>query len=354
MSSDKTQVKISSWKNISLVLFGIILSIVILELGLRLGGFILLSLQEHRNLASIKQKATYRILCLGESTTQGQYPSFLEEILNQRDIGIKFSVIDKGIVGTNTRAIVSHLEANLDKYQPDIVVTMMGINDGGLHIPYDVASSSRIVLFIQSLRVYKFVRLLWLHIITKAKELRLKVVYTAQNNLNQQEAFKENLKFRQKINRTIQHHTDQGRFSAAEQSFKKAIELNIKNDIAYAELGRLYTDQGRFSEAEQSFKKAIELNIKNDIAYAGLGKLYRDQGELSEAEQSFKKALELNSQNEIAYAGLGKLYKDQGELSAAEQSYKKALELNSQNDIAYAGLGRLYTDQGKFSAAEQS
>ncbi|MCX5702464.1 MAG: hypothetical protein NTW64_05805, partial [Candidatus Omnitrophica bacterium] len=75
-------------QRIILLLFGLSLFFVLLEAGLRLGGFILLSLQEYRNNLSIRQKGAYRIICLGESTTQNQYPPFLEEILNQRNIGI--------------------------------------------------------------------------------------------------------------------------------------------------------------------------------------------------------------------------------------------------------------------------
>ncbi|MBU4473202.1 MAG: hypothetical protein KJ842_03510, partial [Candidatus Omnitrophica bacterium] len=90
------QPKVSPKQKIALVLFGLFLFFVLLEAGLRLGGFILLSIQEHRNLQSIKQKGAYRILCLGESTTQGQYPQFLEQVLNQRNIGVRFSVVDKG------------------------------------------------------------------------------------------------------------------------------------------------------------------------------------------------------------------------------------------------------------------
>jgi hypothetical protein len=60
----------------------VFLFFVFLEASLRLGGFILLSIQENRNLQSLKQRGAYRILCLGESTTQGQYPQFLEQALS--------------------------------------------------------------------------------------------------------------------------------------------------------------------------------------------------------------------------------------------------------------------------------
>ena len=76
------ELKITLRTKITLIVFGISLFVILLEVGLGIGGFILLSLQEYRNLQSMKHKDTYRIMCLGESTTQGQYPRLLEEILN--------------------------------------------------------------------------------------------------------------------------------------------------------------------------------------------------------------------------------------------------------------------------------
>ena len=154
-------------QKIALVLFGLFLFFVLLEAGLRLGGVILLSIQEHRNAQSIKQKGVYRIICLGESTTQGQYPSFLEEVLNQRNMGVRFSVVDKGMAGRNTSHILSKVESYLAEYHPDMVVTMMGINDIGKHIPFEGVTTSKVMLLIRSFRAYKLTRLLWLHILTK-------------------------------------------------------------------------------------------------------------------------------------------------------------------------------------------
>ncbi len=81
--------KTSFRQKILLIIFGLCLCAVLLELGLRIGGFVILSLQEYRNRISLKQKGTYRILCLGESTTANEWPGPLEKILNQKDIGIK-------------------------------------------------------------------------------------------------------------------------------------------------------------------------------------------------------------------------------------------------------------------------
>jgi tetratricopeptide (TPR) repeat protein len=356
-------------QKIGLVLSGLLLTLIILEIGLRLEGFIILSSQERRNLQAIKQKGTYRIMCLGESTTQGAYPAFLKQALNQRNIGVKFSVIDKGLGGVNTGFIVAHLEANLDTYKPDMVVAMIGINDGGSHIPYEAATTSKGLLFLRSLRTYKLLRLLWLHIITRAGEIRsaglesdekpllgtgLKAIYIEQDSLSRrEESIKKSLELNPRNDNAYVSlgwvYNNQGRLAEAQQAFRKSIELNPRNDQAYAGLGRVYKVQSRLAEAQQAFRKSIELNPRNDKAYAGLGWVYIDQARLAEAERAFKKSLELNPKNEKAYtyAGLGSIYIDQGRLAEAERAFKKSLELNPGNYKAYGGLETVYFRMGE-------
>ncbi len=300
--------KTSFLQKIILISFGIVCCVILLEISLRLGGLVFSCLQQYRNYLSSKQEGTYRILCLGESTTANQYPSFLEKVLNQRNIGIKFSVIDKGVVRTNTWSILHKLESNLEAYRPDMVITMTGINDLGLHMPYETIYDSRVINFWKSFRVYKLTRLLWLHIVTRFKELTSDKLSkcTAQPKLFLQ---------RDKLQLVYTEN--------------KAIELSLQNNKAYIELGRFYQSQGRLSEAEASFKKAIELNPKNDITYIELGWFYLDQGKDSEAEASFKKAIELNPKNDRTYGALKVLYIEMGNSRLAREYDKKTKELRS-------------------------
>ena len=338
------QLRASSKQKIALILFGLFLFFVLLEAGLRLGGFILLSIQEHRNFLSIKQKGTYRILCLGESTTERQYPRFLEQALNQRNIGVRFSVIDKGMRGINTSAILSQVESYLNEYHPDMIVTMMGINDVGEHIPFEAATTSKGMLIARSFRTYKLTRLLWLHILTKAKELGFYKPNKNRRSFDELQTYLQRIWLNKAYAESI----------SPEDLFKKVIELNPKNDNAYIELGWTYRGQGKFSEAEDLYKKAIELNPKNDNAYAELGWIYCIQGKLSEAEDLYKKAIELNPKNDNAYAELGLIYYTQDKLNETENLFKKAIEFNPKNDNAYVLLGLSYRTQGKFSEAEES
>ena len=160
-------VKTNLKTKISLIIFGFFLFFALLEIGLRLAGVVFLSIQEYRNRQALRQKGAYRIMCLSESTTFEQYPPFLQEALNRSNIGIKFSVIDKGVPATLTPVILAKLESNLNEYHPDMVITMMGINDWwGRLGPYD----SKTVVFLKSLRTYKLIKILWSRILFKLKE----------------------------------------------------------------------------------------------------------------------------------------------------------------------------------------
>ena len=270
-------------------------------------------------------------MCLGESTTANRYPSFLEKALNQRDINIKFSVIDKGVNGTNTAYILDRLESNLDAYQPDMVITMMGCNDYATMYYQDIPDAD--TWLFKHCRVYRFSRIIYMQIL---KKLKKEDIYSVNRSTL---ALKNS-------------YLNQSKLFEVGTAFKKAIELNPQDDRAYLELGLLYRDQGKFSEAEVVFKKAIELNPQDDRVYFELGRLYQDRGRFSEAELPFKKVLELNPQDDRAYLELGWLYRDQGKFSEAEASFKKGLEFNPQDDRAYFELGQFYQDQGKFSEAE--
>jgi len=360
-----SSVKTSFWQKIALVIFSLFLLLVLLELGLRLAGSIFLSLQEYRNRVSISKKGSYRIMCLGESTTQRQYPPFLEEILNQRNIGINFSVIDKAIGGRSTSVILEQLEPNLDEYRPDMVVTMMGINDSGPHMAYKADSNSAITRFLSHFRTYSLTRLVWLRILTKAREIGFyksnpKITHTKGIRF-----FSGEDSVKEAIETPPQSYAEcidlawlycyQAKFSQAEEMFKKAISLTSQSDKAYVELGRFYNYQYNFAPAEEMYRKAIELNPQNDTAYIYLGLLlYHGLGKFPQAEESLKKAIELKPDNEPAYTELGYIYYREGKFFQAEEAYKKAIELDPHSNKAYIELGWLYREQGNLSLAEEA
>lgn len=401
-------------KKIILIVLGIFLSLVLLEFGLRAGGLALLLNREYKNLVSARRAGVYKIMCLGESTTQGQYPEFLEKALNRKKCAIPFSVIDKGVVGTTSRTILAQLEDNLAAVKPDMVVVMMGINDGAYHMIYKESSGLKSPSFLSSLKIYNFARWLVMQISVKAENSGLKIFqnnhpqeYAAMHEIKIKSDIFEEQKPREKIGDTgyavkdidrayvelgwvyrdqgkvslsqaersyvratkrdplddqayiglAQVYREQGRLREADQCFQKARKLNPKNKAkgwSLIERAWVYRDAGRFSESQELLRQAIEFAPDNEWAYINLGWVYRDEGSFALAEEILKKAIEVNPENNWAYIKLGQVYRDQGKLSPLEAAaaFKKSIDLNPGNDWAYINLGWVYRDQGKYGAAE--
>ncbi len=81
------------------------------------------------------QKESFRILTLGESTTDSRYlttegfawPELLEKEL--KDEGFDVQVINLGTAATTTNDILAELTENLKRTRPNLVISMIGIND---------------------------------------------------------------------------------------------------------------------------------------------------------------------------------------------------------------------------------
>lgn len=146
-------------RKISLVVVSVCFSLLLLELLLRIGGAAYLIFQRKDNYR-LQQDQTFRILTIGESTTAGlddSWPKQLENILNQRNPHIHYKVFNEGIMGTNTAFIAARLEHNIEKYHPDLVISMMGINDElqGMSFQYTPTLKTKFILFFNDIRLVK-------------------------------------------------------------------------------------------------------------------------------------------------------------------------------------------------------
>ncbi len=138
----------------------IIAAIFTIEVGMRLIGFILQSTHSFHN--QRLNQTSVRILTIGESTTDdfwegrppGPWPRQLETKLRSK--GYDVQVFNEGHAGYKTQIILSNLDEWLDKYQPHVVISMMGINDSG-HISY-IGNQNPFFDFINQIRILKLLR----------------------------------------------------------------------------------------------------------------------------------------------------------------------------------------------------
>ena len=309
----------------ALVILGVALSAFIVESTLRIAGFAYLSSQECLNKLSYNRfnLKQYRILCLGESTTACEgdtaYPRQLEGILNQKIPGMEFKVINKGVPGTDTSGILGELEDNLKKYKPHMVIAMMGINDD-IDLIGDASPRGSLIpvkTAIKNLRIYKLARLI---------SVRLREAY-----------FLGNLYLERG-----RDYQAQGRYSEAQEMYKKSMALNNSNPVPYVDLAWCYDEQGRILAAEETFKKAIAIKPKDYSAYIELGQFYQEHKHYPEAEAILKTALAVSVGNDAVYLNLGWCYGAQGKYLQAEEAYRKAITIRPNAKIGYTELAQCY------------
>jgi len=369
------------------ITLGLIFSLVLLEAALQTGALILSLSKNYGNRHTAGKEGAYKILCLGESTTDGQYPWQLQEVLNSRNSGVQFRVIDKGEGGTSTDSMIRRLNSYLEEYKTDMVVAMIGVNDNREDLTvYDYAQGPWYEIF----RSYRFFKLLKFHISAKingnagknskdAEAVRgtitepiypakkdVVALLTAARSFRGQERYKEAEEmFREAISLdpgnagTYTELGDMYRFQQkyieAEAACLKAIGLKPGDDLACAVLGYIYGEQKRYGEAELMCRKAVDINPKNNWAYIELGNVYGQQKKYTEAEAAFRKVIANDPRNGPAYTKLGEMFGKQEKFRDAEEMYLAAIKINPENDWALERLGDIYRRQKRFrEAAEMS
>lgn len=329
---------------------------------MRLGGFIILSFRDQRNLVSARKTGDYFILCLGESTTAGQYPPVLEKILNQKNLGMEFSVIDQGVPATSSSFILKHLQENIDRYDPQMVVVMMGINDSGPHMPKETASRVAFINFLKSMKTYKLLRLLSLHLEVKIREIRHKTAFPAlppaSNDRPNDAAVASMLPGQAKeraalyIKQGLSYLDEGSNLDGAEALFKQAQKADPHDENSYLALGRIAMNKFDFRGAEALFKKAIQLNPGNSSGYSWLGFLYLAlNNDMANGEKLLKQALAINPDDTLACLNMGHLYYYRNDFKNSEYYFKRAISLEPQDQHMVMTLVTLYVKEGRLSDA---
>jgi serine/threonine-protein kinase len=122
-------------------------------------------------------------------------------------------------------------------------------------------------------------------------------------------------------------------YAAAEDSFRKAIELNERSadgltGLGWALRGRAVAedDPDFYDQASEVLRQSLEIKPEQADAYFGLGWVSYGQGEYGEAERSFRQAVELNPEDGGNYYWLGLTLQQLGRIDEARAAYQTAVE----------------------------
>ncbi len=146
-------------RRLALVAGGLVAGLALLEVLLRLGSLVAPRLFDRSTAPTAG--GDVRILCVGDSHTFGAlvrpdqaYPERLERYLRGRGVAAK--VFNLGIPGQNSRQVRNHLPHELDRYRPELVLVLVGLNNYWNQTERADGGGG----FRPELRVVRFVRLL--------------------------------------------------------------------------------------------------------------------------------------------------------------------------------------------------
>lgn len=309
----------------------------------------LLSMQEHRNSMQMKAEKVRRIMCIGESTTadalgNNPYPRQLEKILNNSSSDTRFEVINKGIPAAFTDTIVSRCAGDIEKYQPDIITVMMGVNDGGGTL---INTDRRQDTLIRNLRVYKLAKAFLVytqqHVINEAAQKRERYGFDSKDGdrndllgFENMVNYKQNKKAIDDLLSKLQKNNAKIPGGAL-----KCITGNPANLEMYKEREIIVYSKEYFAEIESFYNGLIALFPHNADIFYSFGVFYSEAGLDDSALKMFYKVIDLNPEHEWAYLDIGWEYFDRGDFKKAKEMFQKTIALNPSIRDAYEGLGRI-------------
>jgi tetratricopeptide (TPR) repeat protein len=95
-----------------------------------------------------------------------------------------------------------------------------------------------------------------------------------------------------------------GDLEGAIEDFRRCLNLDTRNAVAYRSIGRIHNKLGRYSQAVVALRKSLKIEADNAMALAQLGLAYYHLNRPFNASNRFRMSLQFNPENELAKRGL--------------------------------------------------
>jgi tetratricopeptide (TPR) repeat protein len=117
------------------------------------------------------------------------------------------------------------------------------------------------------------------------------------------------------------------KYSAAEQEFRAAVDLEPTNMALYLPLGRCLLDQERLDEAIATYRKAIDLDPVSPVAHSDLGNALEAKGSLDAAIAEQRVAIGLNPEYADAHGNLARELMGKRDFEGGLAEYREAIRV---------------------------
>jgi tetratricopeptide (TPR) repeat protein len=139
--------------------------------------------------------------------------------------------------------------------------------------------------------------------------------------------------------------------AAADADFKKAIEVDPQNPLAYSALGGWLLKNGKLQDAQKQYERALDRDPNQLAALNGLVAVFLKQNQNSKAEERVRLQIAKAQANDDFYTLLAGLQLTNKDLSGADASLQQALRLNGNNLSAVLLLSNVQKAEGSIDKA---
>ena len=245
----------------------IFIFLIALELCLRMCGYLYIQCHNPETQAKIAEfnKDRFRILCLGDSftegvgaTPEGSYPRQLEKIL-QKNLSKEISVVNGGRLANTSSLLLKNLQEDINRYSPSVIIVMIGMNNNWNleDSSYFLLNSSsmsfpkRLERLLSSFRIYKLLKIGWMNFKHKM-ELNKKI---ASANKPIQKIKPESLRLSTIGNALYM----KGEYALAIEKLQEALKIDKNNYDAHLALGHIWNIYKNYQLAKKELWKGIYL-----------------------------------------------------------------------------------------------
>lgn len=137
----------------------------------------------------------------------------------------------------------------------------------------------------------------------------------------------------------------------AENSYRKAVELDPEDPVLLIKLGFVLHNQGKHRDAITLYKETLHKFPGNHMAYGNMGLAYAALNEMEDALDTYSNACAAAPTNTTFRIMKGNILNRLGRVEEAIQEYSEALKLDSCDNLLHMCIASVYKKKGRHREA---